>query len=117
MTAAPLPPSSSLHGNQVARAGLCYLFPGSRRTRERHPLDVGMIGQGLTHTRAISQHNIQHAFRKPNLLRNFTYKKVLSGVISEGFTTTVLPAARAGIMPHINKSKGKFQGKIKPQTP
>ena len=39
------------------------------------------------------------------------------GVSSAGLTTTVLPAAKAGAMPHPSKRKGKFHGKIKPHTP
>ena len=41
----------------------------------------------------------------------------VSGVSSAGFSTTVLPAAKAGATFHASISSGKFHGMICPQTP
>ncbi len=41
----------------------------------------------------------------------------VSGVISAGFSTTVLPAARAGAKPQPAMGIGKFHGTITPTTP
>ena len=41
----------------------------------------------------------------------------VSGVVSAGFRTTVLPQARAGAIFQAAISSGKFQGMIWPATP
>jgi hypothetical protein len=41
----------------------------------------------------------------------------VSGVVSAGFSTTVLPHASAGAIFHAAISSGKFHGMICPQTP
>jgi hypothetical protein len=41
----------------------------------------------------------------------------VSGVVSAGFSTTVLPAASAGAIFHASMRSGKFQGMIWPATP
>ena len=41
----------------------------------------------------------------------------VSGVVSAGFKTTVLPVAKAGAIFHAAISKGKFHGMICPATP
>ena len=41
----------------------------------------------------------------------------MSGVVSAGFKTQVLPAASAGASFHAAMRRGKFQGMICPQTP
>ena len=41
----------------------------------------------------------------------------MSGVHSAGFSTTALPAARAGAKPHDAIVMGKFHGVITPTTP
>ena len=43
--------------------------------------------------------------------------KAVSGVVSAGFKTTVLPVASAGANFHAAINKGKFQGIICPATP
>ena len=40
-----------------------------------------------------------------------------SGVVSAGFSTTVLPAASAGAIFHASINSGKFHGMIWPATP
>ena len=41
----------------------------------------------------------------------------MSGVVSAGLSTTVLPHASAGAIFHASISSGKFQGMIWPATP
>ena len=41
----------------------------------------------------------------------------MSGVVSAGFSPTVLPQASAGAIFHAAIRKGEFQGRICPQTP
>ena len=41
----------------------------------------------------------------------------VSGVVSAGFSTTVLPQASAGAIFHASISSGKFHGMICPATP
>ena len=41
----------------------------------------------------------------------------VSGVVSAGLSTTVLPAASAGAIFHASISSGKFHGMIWPATP
>ena len=43
-------------------------------------------------------------------------RSAVSGVVSAGFSTTVLPAARAGAIFQASIRSGKFQGMICPQT-
>jgi hypothetical protein len=44
-------------------------------------------------------------------------RTAVRGVSSAGFTTTVLPAARAGAIPQARIGIGKFQGTMMPTTP
>ncbi len=44
-------------------------------------------------------------------------RRLVSGVHSAGFSTTALPAARAGAKPHDAIVMGKFHGVITPTTP
>jgi len=44
-------------------------------------------------------------------------RSAVSGVVSAGLSTTVLPAARAGAIFQASISRGKFQGITWPQTP
>ena len=44
-------------------------------------------------------------------------RNVESGVISEGFSTTVFPAASAGPIFQLVNMSGKFHGTICPTTP
>jgi hypothetical protein len=39
------------------------------------------------------------------------------GVISEGFATTVHPAANAGVIFQVNRYNGRFHGEIHPAIP
>src|ERR1700677_3633711 len=82
MTAAPLPPSSNLQGIKLSAQASAICFPVAGEPVN----DIRwMPGQSLTHTGPISQHYIQHAFRKPNLLRNLTYEKRTKRSYFRGF--------------------------------
>jgi len=54
---------------------------------------------------------------KPASIHIFENKKAVIGVISEGFATTVFPAAKAGAIFQVNKYRGRFHGDIQPTTP
>ena len=53
----------------------------------------------------------------PTSIHIFANSNADIGVISDGFATTVFPAANAGAIFHVNKYNGKFQGEIAPTTP
>jgi hypothetical protein len=44
-------------------------------------------------------------------------RKAVIGVISEGFATTQLPAARAGAIFQVKRYRGKFHGLMQETTP
>ncbi len=44
-------------------------------------------------------------------------RSAVSGVVCDGFSTTVFPHASAGAIFHASMSSGKFQGMIWPATP
>ena len=44
-------------------------------------------------------------------------KEAVSGVISDGFAMTQLPAAMAGAIFQVKRYKGRFQGEIHPTMP
>src|SRR5690554_2179424 len=56
-------------------------------------------------------------FGKPASVQIFPKRKAVIGVTSLGLATTVLPAAIAGAIFHVNKYKGRFQGEMQPTTP
>ena len=54
---------------------------------------------------------------KPTSAISSAMRSVDSGVISDGFSTTVLPAASAGPIFQLVNISGKFHGTICPTTP
>ena len=54
---------------------------------------------------------------RPASIASSPSRIAVSGVISAGFSTTVLPAARAGANPQPAMGIGKFQGTMMPTTP
>ena len=54
---------------------------------------------------------------KPVSAISSAMRSEVSGVSSAGFSTTVLPAARAGPSFQLQNISGKFQGTIWPTTP
>ena len=53
----------------------------------------------------------------PASIASSPIRMAVSGVISAGFSTTVLPAAMAGAKPQPAMGIGKFQGTMMPTTP
>jgi hypothetical protein len=56
-------------------------------------------------------------FGRPTSWQISAKSSAVSGVNSAGFSTTVLPQARAGAIFHESINSGKFQGMIWPTTP
>ena len=54
---------------------------------------------------------------KPTSTISSAMRRLDSGVISDGFRTTVLPAASAGPIFQLVNMSGKFHGTIWPTTP
>ncbi|MNY21679.1 hypothetical protein D3C86_1552430 [compost metagenome] len=54
---------------------------------------------------------------RPASTKAFTIKEAVTGVCSAGFSTTGLPATRAGTSFQAGMAKGKFQGVMRPTTP
>ncbi len=53
----------------------------------------------------------------PTSVINSASRKAVNGVISLGFITAVLPAAKAGPSFHEQNISGKFHGTMAPTTP
>ena len=56
-------------------------------------------------------------FGKPICAASSPSIVAVCGVISDGFATTVLPAARAGATFQVNRYSGRFHGEMHPATP
>src|SRR5687767_625280 len=56
-------------------------------------------------------------FGSPASMQSCENRKAVIGVSSEGFATTVQPAANAGAIFQVNRYSGRFQGEIQPATP
>ena len=54
---------------------------------------------------------------KPASLQIFPKRNAVSGVTSDGFAITQLPAANAGAIFQVNKYNGRFQGEMQPTIP
>ena len=54
---------------------------------------------------------------KPAASKSFARPSMEADANSEGLTTTVLPAAKAGASFHTVSSRGEFHGVIAPTTP
>ena len=67
---------------------------------------------------AVARDDVHHARRELGLLEDLGQDAArVSGVVSAGFSTHVLPAASAGASFHAAMSRGKFHGMIWPATP
>ncbi len=54
---------------------------------------------------------------KPASMQRSANIQVVYGEISDGFATTVQPAANAGAIFQVNRYKGRFHGLMHPATP
>ena len=67
--------------------------------------------------RPVAGDDVDDARRQLGLAQTSQKSSAVSGVVSAGFSTTVLPAASAGAIFHASISSGKFHGMICPATP
>ena len=88
----------------------------ARRTRERNLVDASMRYDGSA-GRTRTRDDIDDAVRQPASAITSASFIAVSGVVSAGFSTTVLPQASAGASFHAAISSGKFQGMTCPATP
>src|SRR5258708_34514950 len=54
---------------------------------------------------------------RPASMQTCDSMNAVSGVISDGLATTVLPAASAGAIFQVNRYSGRFHGEMQPTTP
>src|SRR5579859_2146347 len=116
-TAAPLPPSSSLHGTRLRPQASPIFLPTSGDPVNDIRLIFGWFASAAPAFGPSPITTLSTPSGRPASAASFPTNNELSGVTSDGLTTTVLPAASAGAMPHNNKVNGKFHGKINPHTP
>ena len=76
-----------------------------------------MLDQPPARLRAGADDHLQDAVGEPRLECQLGEAIAVSGVISDGLSTTVLPQASAGPIFHDAISSGKFHGAIRPTTP
>ena len=76
------------------------------RVADERLADVGAAGD-----------DVEHARRRPAAAASSASRRVLRGVDGAGFSTTVLPAARAGPSFQTAMTSGKFHGAMLPTTP
>ena len=114
---APLPPSSRVRCLWLA-ATRCWISPTDLgRAGEGDLVDVGVLDQRRAR-RAVAGDDVDDPGRQLRLLEDLGQDAApMRGVVSAGFSTQVLPAARAGANFHAAISRGKFQGMIWPATP
>lgn len=90
---------------------------GGGRSGEADLADPRVADEIVAHGIPGSLHDIEQPGRKPRLDRQLCEAQRAVGVISEGLTTTALPAARAGPTFHAVVTIGKFHGMTSPITP
>ena len=61
--------------------------------------------------------DVEHTGRQLRLREHARQQVAVSGDHSAGLSTTVLPAASAGAIRHVDNISGAFQGMISPATP
>ena len=76
-----------------------------------------MRDEPLADDRALPRQHGEHVRRQACLEAELAEPDAVSGVISAGLSTTVLPAARAGAKPQPAMGIGKFHGTMTPTTP
>ena len=84
---------------------------------EGDEVDARVLGQRLAGLRAPAGHDVQDARREASLLEAARELEGVTGVWSEGLTTSVQPAASAGASFQTSSSSGEFHGTIAPTTP
>ena len=91
-----LPPSSRCTRLSVSAAVRATCLPVVDRAGQRDHVDVGVLEQRLPGRLAGARDHVQHALRAGSSAASSARRTVVIGVVSAGFSTTVLPAASAG---------------------
>ena len=94
-TLGDLPPSSSATRLIVVRGELGHAPTRARGAGERHHVDVGVRGDRLPHHRAEPVTRLNTPGGKPRSSMISARMNALTGATSDGFSTTVQPAASA----------------------
>ena len=114
-TKGDLPPSSS-----VSRFPVPASWPAMARPTSVEPVKAILSTSAATRAAPVSPSPVTMFTTpagKPISWQISAKASAVRGVYSAGFSTTVLPAARAGAIFQASISSGKFQGMIWPQTP
>ena len=116
ITLAALPPSSSVSFLPVPASSRWIALPTSVE-----PVNAILSTPGCFTSAAPARPSPVTMFTTPggsSAWRSTSQKSsAVSGVVSAGFSTTVLPHASAGAIFHASISSGKFHGMIWPATP
>ena len=114
---AALPPSSRVSRLRGDRADPGDLLADLGGAGERHLVDAGVGDQGAPGG-AVAGDDVDHARGAGRPAgRSRRTASAVSGVVSAGLSTTVLPQASAGAIFQASISSGKFHGMTWPATP
>ena len=98
-------------------AAAATLRPVGTEPGEAHGADAGMRRDGRARL-AVPVHHVQQPGRDAGLdAGTRRTRSAHHGASSDGFSTTPLPASRAGKIFHDGMATGKFHGVIIPTTP
>ena len=95
-TTGALPPSSRWTRLSVSAACVAIHLPVLDRAGQRDHVDVGVGDQRLPGRVAVAGDHVEHALAGKISAANSASFSVVSGVVSAGLRTIVLPAASAG---------------------
>ena len=112
---AALPPSSSVSFTPVPASSRWIALPTSVE-----PVNATLSRPGASQVRAgraVAGDDVDDARRQLGLRQMSAKISAVSGVVSAGLSTTVLPHASAGAIFQASISSGKFHGMIWPATP
>src|SRR3954454_10584144 len=116
-TLADLPPSSSVTRLIVAAAPAAIERPTSVEPVNAIFATSGCSTSRVPHSRPGPATTLTTPSGSPASTASFSNSTAVSGVSSAGFSTIVLPAARAGASFHAAIVSGKFHGVMSPTTP
>ncbi|CAI8436266.1 MAG: Uncharacterised protein [Cryomorphaceae bacterium] len=117
ITFAFLPPSSKLSFLNIGAATLLIAFPVAVPPVNEITAVSGCSTIAAPASPPSPCTRFSTPFGNPISARMSLSKYAVAGVTSEGFATTVFPAAKAGAIFQLNKYKGRFHGEIQPATP
>ena len=105
------------HGLDRARGQFINALPGPVAAGEGDFRDLRMRNKPLADLRSEACHDVDDARREPGLLEEPPNSSAETDENSDGFQTTVLPAASAGASFHVASRSGEFHGVIAATTP